>query len=152
MAQSESQLVDISKVVDAVVEQRNVDLPRVTFHRINDCEMAIDEETFHSVLNHLIQNAQEATKKQGWVKVELTQQENHIVVKITDNGCGMSKSFIHNRLFKAFDTTKGNAGMGIGVFEAKQFIEGIAGILKVESIEGEGTTFIIDLPINPVYA
>ncbi len=152
VAQSESQLVDISKVVDAVVEQRNVDLPRVTFHRINDCEMAIDEETFHSVLNHLIQNAQEATKKQGWVKVELTQQENHIVVKITDNGCGMSKSFIHNRLFKAFDTTKGNAGMGIGVFEAKQFIEGIAGILKVESIEGEGTTFIIDLPINPVYA
>ena len=152
VAQSESQLVDISKVVDAVVEQRNVDLPRVTFHRINDCEMAIDEETFHSVLNHLIQNAQEATKKQGWVKVELTQQENHIVVKITDNGCGMSKSFIHNRLFKAFDTTKGNAGMGIGVFEAKQFIEGIAGILKVESIEGVGTTFIIDLPINPVYA
>jgi sensor histidine kinase regulating citrate/malate metabolism len=42
--------------------------------------------------------------------------------------------------------------MGIGVFEAKQFIEGIAGLLKVESIEGEGTTFIIDLPINPVYA
>jgi putative PEP-CTERM system histidine kinase len=152
VAQSESQLVDISKVVDAVVEQRNVDLPRVTFDRVNDCEMAIDEETFHSVLNHLIQNAQEATKKQGWVKVELTQQENHIVVKIIDNGCGMSKSFIHNRLFKAFDTTKGNAGMGIGVFEAKQFIEGIAGILKVESIEGEGTTFIIDLPINPVYA
>ena len=152
VAQSESQLVDISKVVDAVVEQRNVDLPRVTFHRINDCEMAIDEETFHSVLNHLIQNAQEATKKQGWVKVELTQQENHIVIRITDNGCGMSKSFIDSRLFKPFDTTKGNAGMGIGVFEAKQFIEGIAGILKVESIEGEGTTFIIDLPINPVYA
>ncbi|MFT5296166.1 MAG: putative PEP-CTERM system histidine kinase [Colwellia sp.] len=152
VAQSESQLVDISNVVDAVVQQRNVHLPPVTFDRMNDCEMAIDEETFHSVLNHLIQNAQEATKKQGWVKVELTQQENHIVIKITDNGCGMSKSFIHNRLFKAFDTTKGNAGMGIGVFEAKQFIEGIAGLLKVESIEGEGTTFIIDLPINPVYA
>jgi putative PEP-CTERM system histidine kinase len=151
VAQSESQLVDISDLISSVVKQRNISLPLVTFDKINDCEMAIDEETFHSVLNHLIQNAQEATKKEGWVKVELTQQDKHIGIKIIDNGCGMSKNFINNRLFKAFDTTKGNAGMGIGVFEAKQFIEGIAGLLKVESIEGEGSTFIIDLPINPVY-
>jgi putative PEP-CTERM system histidine kinase len=151
VAQSESLLVDISELINSVVKQRNISLPLVTFENVNNCEMAIDGDTFHSVLNHLIQNAQEATNKQGWVKVELTQQEKHIEIKITDNGCGMSESFINNRLFKPFDTTKGNAGMGIGVFEAKQFIEGIAGLLKVESIEGEGTIFIIDLPINPVY-
>jgi putative PEP-CTERM system histidine kinase len=151
VAQSESLLVDISELINSVVKQRNISLPLVTFENVNNCEMAIDGDTFHSVLNHLIQNAQEATNKQGWVKVELTQQEKHIGIKITDNGCGMSESFINNRLFKPFDTTKGNAGMGIGVFEAKQFIEGIAGLLKVESIEGEGTIFIIDLPINPVY-
>jgi len=138
-------------LINSVVKQRNISLPLVTFEKVNNCEMAIDGETFHSVLNHLIQNAQEATNKQGWVKVELTQEEKHIEIKITDNGCGMSESFIKNRLFKPFDTTKGNAGMGIGVFEAKQFIEGIAGIVKVESIEEQGTIFIIDLPINPVY-
>jgi putative PEP-CTERM system histidine kinase len=151
VAQSESQLVDIGELINSVVKQRNISLPLVTFDNLNHCEMAIDGETFHSVLNHLIQNAQEATNKQGWVKVELTEQENHLGIVISDNGCGMSKDFITNRLFKPFDTTKGNAGMGIGVFEAKQFIEGIAGIIKVESIQGEGTKFIIDLPINPVY-
>jgi putative PEP-CTERM system histidine kinase len=151
VAQSKSLLVDISELINSVVKQRNISLPLVTFEKAEHCEMAIDGETFHSVLNHLIQNAQEATDKQGWVKVELTNQDNHIGIKITDNGCGMSKDFISNRLFKPFDTTKGNAGMGIGVFEAKQFVEGIAGIIKVESIEGEGTVFIIDLPINPVY-
>jgi putative PEP-CTERM system histidine kinase len=148
-AQSKSKLVDISAVINSVIEQRNIELPKVTFDKINHCEMAIDNETFHSVLNHLIQNAQEATSKDGWVKVELTQRENHIGIKISDNGCGMSTDFINNRLFKPFDTTKGNAGMGIGVFEAKQFFEGIAGIIKVESIEDKGTVFIIDLPINP---
>jgi putative PEP-CTERM system histidine kinase len=148
-AQSNSELVDISAVINSVIEQRNIELPKVTFDKINHCEMAIDNETFHSVLNHLIQNAQEATSKDGWVKVELTQRENHIGIKISDNGCGMSEDFINNRLFKPFDTTKGNAGMGIGVFEAKQFVEGIAGIIKVESIEDKGTVFIIDLPINP---
>jgi putative PEP-CTERM system histidine kinase len=151
VAQSESQLVDISEIITNVVEQRNVDSPKVTFESIKDCAMAIDGETFHSVLNHLIQNAQEATNNHGWVKVELIQQENHIGIKVSDNGCGMSKEFINNRLFKPFDTTKGNAGMGIGVFEAKQFIEGIAGLIKVESTEGNGTVFTIDLPINPVY-
>ncbi|MBA6348703.1 XrtA/PEP-CTERM system histidine kinase PrsK [Colwellia sp. BRX8-9] len=148
-AQPKSELVDISAVINSVIEQRNIELPKVTFDKINHCEMAIDNETFHSVLNHLIQNAQEATSKDGWVKVELTQRENHIGIKISDNGCGMSVDFINNRLFKPFDTTKGNAGMGIGVFEAKQFVEGIAGIIKVESIEDKGTVFIIDLPINP---
>ncbi|MBA6352537.1 XrtA/PEP-CTERM system histidine kinase PrsK [Colwellia sp. BRX9-1] len=148
-AQSKSELVDISAIINSVIEQRNIELPKVTFDKINHCEMAIDNETFHSVLNHLIQNAQEATSKDGWVKVELTQIENHIGIKISDNGCGMSADFINNRLFKPFDTTKGNAGMGIGVFEAKQFVEGIAGIIKVESIEDKGTVFIIDLPINP---
>ncbi|TWX51070.1 XrtA/PEP-CTERM system histidine kinase PrsK [Colwellia hornerae] len=148
-AQSKSELVDISEIISSVIEQRNIDLPKVIFNKFDHCEMAIDNETFHSVLNHLIQNAQEATSNDGWVKVELTQIENHIGIKISDNGCGMSTDFINNRLFKPFDTTKGNAGMGIGVFEAKQFVEGIAGIIKVESVEGQGTVFIIDLPISP---
>ena len=102
-----------------------------------------------SVVKELLENSIDSGAK----KISLLIKESgRTLIQVVDNGCGMSKSFIHNRLFKAFDTTKGNAGMGIGVFEAKQFIEGIAGILKVESIEGEGTTFIIDLPINPVYA
>jgi signal transduction histidine kinase len=41
--------------------------------------------------------------------------------------------------------------MGIGVFEAKQFIESIAGILSVDSEVGKGSTFQIELPIKPVF-
>ena len=60
----------------------------------------------------------------------------------------MSEEFINTRLFRPFDTTKGNAGMGIGVFEAKQFFESMAGIIKVESIPQQGTIFTIDLPLR----
>jgi len=150
-AQSKNKLVNVSDLIESVVRQRNINQPQVAFETVDNCEMAIDDDTFHSVLNHLIQNAQEATNTNGWVKVSLTKKSNHLGISITDNGCGMSKDFIDKRLFKPFDTTKGNAGMGIGVFEAKQFIESIAGLVKVESQEGRGTTFIIDLPINPVY-
>ena len=43
-------------------------------------------------------------------------------MEIEDNGCGMSKDFIQERLFKPFQTTKGNAGMGIGVYESREYI------------------------------
>ncbi|XQW85336.1 XrtA/PEP-CTERM system histidine kinase PrsK [Thalassotalea piscium] len=151
VAQSKSSLTDISKIVESVVEQSNVRKPQVTITQISSCSMAIDGETLHSVLNHLIQNAQEATKPDGWVKVSLVHEDKDIIIEISDNGCGMSPEFIKNRLFKPFDTTKGNAGMGIGVFEAKQFIESIAGLLSVDSEVDKGTTFQIELPIKPVF-
>jgi signal transduction histidine kinase len=58
----------------------------------------------------------------------------------------MSEIFIAERLFKPFDTTKGNAGMGIGVYEAKQFIEGVNGSIKVFSKENKGSQFKIIIP------
>lgn len=149
--QSKSELVDVSKIVENVVQQRNVKKPFVTITQITSCSMAIDGETLHSVLNHLIQNAQEATNVDGWVKVSLVHEDKDIIIDISDNGCGMSAEFIKSRLFKPFDTTKGNAGMGIGVFEAKQFIESIAGLLSVDSEVGKGSTFQIELPIKPVF-
>jgi putative PEP-CTERM system histidine kinase len=146
-----SKSVDLGDLISRVVEQRNVIKPKVDFDMISNCVLSLNDETFFSVMNHLIQNAQEATKTDGWVKVTLQSTELDAIIKIEDNGLGMSKDFIDKRLFKAFDTTKGNAGMGIGVYEAKQFIESRAGIIHVISEEGKGTTFTIEIPINPVY-
>ena len=89
-------------------------------------------------MHHLIQNAQEACDNHGWVKVTLAEKKRTIRITIEDSGCGMSEDFINTRLFRPFDTTKGNAGMGIGVFEAKQFFENMAGVIKVESVVDQG--------------
>ena len=67
---------------------------------------------------------------------------------VLDNGNGMSESFIKTRLFKPFDTTKGNAGMGIGAYEAKQFVEAQGGSIEVTSFENEGSIFKLALPID----
>ena len=149
--QSKTKKVDISAVVDKVVAQCNIRTPKVLLEANQSCVLSIDDESFHSVLNHLIQNAQEATADDGWVKVNVGLTDIDAVITISDNGSGMSEEFIKKRLFKPFDTTKGNAGMGIGVFEAKQFFEGNAGSLAVESIENQGTVFTLTLPINPSF-
>ena len=134
-----------------MVAQCNVRTPTVELSAKQECTLNLDGETLHSILNHLIQNAQEATSSSGWVKVTMQVKVANVEITIEDNGCGMSQQFIEKRLFKPFDTTKGNAGMGIGVYEAKQFIESIAGTIKVASEEHKGTTFIVNLPINPVF-
>jgi putative PEP-CTERM system histidine kinase len=145
-AESERKQINIADVVHKVILQRNVQLPAVTIETLLDVTMVIDEETFTSVLNHLLQNAQEATNENGWVKINTEVIEDNLHIAIIDNGCGMSAQFIKTRLFKPFDTTKGNAGMGIGVYEAKQFIESIGGTMQVTSFENKGTIFTLNIP------
>ncbi len=148
VAQSSNKSIQLESIIEKVIKQRNVNQPQVSFELINPCELVLDDETFFSVMNHLIQNAQEATKADGWVKVHLSVAGKYVQIEIEDNGSGMSAAFIKNRLFKPFDTTKGNAGMGIGVFEAKQFFESLHGEISVKSIEGEGTKMLISIPTS----
>ena len=147
VAESTNKSIDLGDTIEQVTAQRNVELPKVTVTNKVTCLMNIDHERFFSVMNHLIQNAQEATSDAGWVEITLNKLQSSVKIVVSDNGCGMSESFIKTRLFKPFDTTKGNAGMGIGVFEAKQFFESLDGNLKVESAEGHGTKMIINLPV-----
>lgn len=139
---------NINELLRKVVEQRNLELPQVQLDIDGTIEILIDDETFTSVINHLIQNAQDATTDNGWVKIKADSFDDQLKIAITDNGCGMSKDFINHRLFKPFDTTKGNAGMGIGVFEAKQFVESLGGNIQVVSFENKGTTFHLSIPVE----
>ncbi|WP_371194249.1 XrtA/PEP-CTERM system histidine kinase PrsK [Glaciecola sp. SC05] len=111
-------------------------------------EISIDAEKFINVMYHLISNAQQATNESGKVTVDVCALENGVEISIEDDGTGMSDDFIQQRLFKPFDTTKGNAGMGIGAYDAKQFVEECGGNIIVNSELGKGTQFIVYLPIE----
>ncbi|MDP5029340.1 MAG: PEP-CTERM system histidine kinase PrsK [Paraglaciecola sp.] len=149
VASSES-LVLLSQCIEQVVQQRCATLyptPNVSVN--NETEVVLDKEKFANVMYHLISNAQQATRDDGQIDVILDKSDNekYMLVRIVDNGCGMSEAFIQTRLFKPFDTTKGNAGMGIGAFDAKMFLDKIGGQLSVESEEGQGSTFTLRIPI-----
>jgi putative PEP-CTERM system histidine kinase len=146
VAESVEKQTDVKALILKVIEQRNVQSPKVSAQLSLESKLSIDEETFSSILNHLLQNAQEATNDDGWVKIKAEIVATNLHISITDNGCGMSADFIANRLFKPFDTTKGNAGMGIGVYEARQFIESVNGTIQVTSCESEGSHFKIVIP------
>lgn len=100
-----------------------------------------------SVIEHLLQNAIEATPETGEIVVGLERRGDKALLTLKDTGCGMDREFINTRLFKPFDTTKGKAGMGIGAYESRHVISSMKGELLVESEPGSGTCFTVVLPL-----
>ncbi|WP_158967569.1 XrtA/PEP-CTERM system histidine kinase PrsK [Paraglaciecola sp. L3A3] len=144
-------LVVLSHCIEQVIEQRcGSYLPKPSLQIIDELPVVLDQDKLSNVMYHLISNAQQATSDQGEVKVSVDKSldEQFIIVKIIDNGSGMSDEFIRTRLFKPFDTTKGNAGMGIGAFDAKAYLEKIGGQLLVNSEEQVGSIFTLRIPAH----
>ena len=107
-----------------------------------------DKDRCGAIIGHLIRNAQDATPADGRVIVRLFKRDRKAIIEVQDTGTGMDKAFIRDRLFRPFDSTKGKAGMGIGVYEARDYIHKLGGDLEVISRPGEGSTFRVRLSIS----
>ncbi len=142
-----SQFDLVSLILD-IIRQQSQQLPKPEFQStIDHCMINGKQEQISAVLGHLVQNAQDATYDEGLVIVKLMSDKKWAIIKVIDRGCGMDEKFISERLFKPFDTTKGNAGMGIGVYEAKSYILKHSGSISVKSELNQGTEFTIQLPL-----
>lgn len=141
--------VDLVSVLESVVRARAGEspVPRLECAR-RDLKVEAEPDRLASVLEHLVQNAQEATAGDGAVTVRVAARGGYAEVEVEDTGCGMDAHFISERLFRPFDTTKGNAGMGVGVYESREFVMAAGGELDVRSAPGEGTLFRVRLPMQ----
>jgi putative PEP-CTERM system histidine kinase len=105
-----------------------------------------DPERLTAAIEHLVRNAQDATPDTGEVALELEQDSGIAIIRIRDNGGGMSEQFVRERLFRPFDSTKGSKGMGIGAYQARDYVRTLGGELKVDTSPGDGALFTITLP------
>ena len=117
-----------------------------------ECELEeiwlnMDQDRMTSVIENLIQNALDATPDDGTVSVSLTVEDKRAMITITDTGCGMDAAFVRERLFRPFDTTKGDTGMGIGAYECREYVHSLNGELEVDSKPGQGTSVRMLLPV-----
>ncbi|HUN75626.1 MAG TPA: XrtA/PEP-CTERM system histidine kinase PrsK [Steroidobacteraceae bacterium] len=115
-------------------------------------EVVVNRERLLQVLEHVIRNAQEATPPDGSVSVRIARAAQQALIEVADTGTGMDAEFIRTRLFRPFDTTKGERGFGIGAFEAREFVRKCGGSITVESTPGKGTRFMISIPLAPALA
>jgi putative PEP-CTERM system histidine kinase len=143
-------MVNLVKLLEEVVRDAQAAKPAPVLECApSDMAVTADRDRLASVMGHVIRNAQDATSEDGRVIVRLQKANGHAVVEVEDNGCGMDEAFIRARLFRPFQTTKGDSGMGIGVYEAREFVRSLGGDIQVESKPGKGTIFRIQLPHQP---
>ena len=113
-------------------------------------QLHASRDRLSAIIGHMISNAQDATPDDGRIIVRLFRLGEHAIIEVQDTGTGMDKEFIRTRLFKPFVSTKGKSGMGIGVYETRDYVHKLGGDIEVISRVGEGTTFRIRLPISHV--
>jgi putative PEP-CTERM system histidine kinase len=140
--------VDLGSTVDRAAKRCE---PRLPYPDIvadrDDLTINADPERLTTVFEHLIRNAQDATQGEGHISVKVSANGAYATVSIEDDGCGMSPEFIRERLFRPFDSTKGSQSMGIGAYQAREYVRQLGGQLEVSSAPGEGTRFDIRLPL-----
>ncbi|QYH37783.1 sensor histidine kinase [Algoriphagus sp. NBT04N3] len=109
--------------------------------KINQVFMNIINNAVHALSDHI------DTVKDPKIEIRTRSLGDHVVVEIEDNGPGMP-DHVRQRIFEPFFTTKAvGKGTGLGLSIVYSIIENHKGTLEVNSEVGQGTTFIITLPI-----
>ena len=141
-----SRLVSLADVVQRTALRAGTRLPVPSVEVEQDAHVNVDPEQLSMVLDHILRNAQDATPANGSVNIRVTVENGAPTVDIRDNGSGMDENFVRERLFRPFDTTKGARGMGIGAYQAREYLRSVAGDVRVTSRPGAGTTFSLVFP------
>ena len=140
--------IDLTKLVQQLVNQYQHQAPAPYVEGTpSEAIIKADTEQLRSVLGHLIQNAQDATPAAGEITLTIKMSKGSVVLFIQDTGAGMTEEFISDQLFKPFESTKGLTGMGIGAYQAREYIRKIGGSIDVTSEPGVGSCFSVRIPL-----
>ncbi|HEX8899420.1 MAG TPA: hybrid sensor histidine kinase/response regulator, partial [Chthoniobacterales bacterium] len=149
-------LVDLAKIVQQAVSltepkwRRQTQATGLTVEVVAEAKaspfVAGQESALREVLTNLIFNAVDAMPQGGRISLETSIERNNAVIRVRDNGTGMTES-VRQRCLEPFFSTKGERGTGLGLSMVYGIVERHGGKLEIESAPGEGTTFIIRLPV-----
>lgn len=148
--------VDINALVELIMRRlrpiaQNRDV-EVVYESVRPVTAAVDEVKITKVISNLVENAIKYNKEHGWVRVKLDADHQYFSVEVADSGIGIpaeSIDHIYERFYRV-DKSRSReiGGTGLGLAITRSAILMHRGTIKVESIEGEGTTFTIRIPLK----
>ncbi len=148
--------VDVNALVELIMrrlrpiaQKRDVE---VVYESVRPVTAAVDEVKMTLVISNLVENAIKYNKEHGWVKVKLDADHQYFTVEVADSGIGIpaeSVDHIYERFYRVDKSrSKEIGGTGLGLAITRSAILMHRGMIKVESAEGEGTTFTIRIPLK----
>ena len=147
--------VDVCALVSRIVSEVQLTLYD---HEIRiDCSLQTaviqgDELRLEQAFQNLIQNAIKYSGKGDPIVVDVCRRGAQVCVAVCDQGIGIpeaARSQLFERFYRAGNVDQRNiSGLGIGLYVVKQIVELHGGSVTVESVEGEGSTFTLSLPLD----
>lgn len=148
--------VDIDALVELIMRRlrpiaQNRDV-EVVYESVRPVTAAVDEVKMTLVISNLVENAIKYNKEHGWVKVKLDADHQFFTVEVADSGVGIPNECLDHIYERFFRVDKSRSreigGTGLGLAITRSAILMHRGTIKAESIEGEGTTFTIRIPLK----
>ncbi|MGC9976404.1 MAG: ATP-binding protein [Syntrophales bacterium] len=138
----------LQKIVNLIQEEAKLKgITLETLYKGNHAIIPMDVDKFQQAIFNLVKNAMESISGEGAVRILVDSSgKNRVIIKISDNGCGMTAEEME-RIFNPEYTTK-EKGLGLGLPLAHEIIRGHGGEIRVLSQPGSGTTFEISLPVG----
>jgi len=130
------------QLMQPTLEQKNIEIE--TILKDPDLSLEADTNLLEQVLINLVVNAIEAVKEKPHPKIVLSAYLNNNrkpIIKVADNGSGMPAEILEKIFIPFFSTKK--SGSGIGLSLCKQIMMLHKGNIQVQSVDGEGTAFLL---------
>ena len=105
-----------------------------------------DRNRMRQVMVNIIDNAIKYTDEQGQINVRVESLGDRVVLTVTDNGCGIPERELSRVTRRFYKANNRRSGFGIGLAVAEEIIHMHQGQLRLDSIEGKGTTVTVRLP------
>jgi signal transduction histidine kinase len=126
----------------------------IEFHLDMDkADYTCEKDLLQQVWMNLLHNAIKFSEDSGAIHIVLTNEGGRITVGIQDHGPGIPQEE-QERIFNAFykaDRSRKREGNGLGLIIVKRIVDIMHGGIRLESLQGEGTTFLVDLPATKEY-
>ena len=155
MGDSERKLVDLTKIVQGVIDMvKNLGRYReknIQFSQKMAIQAEVNGQEFKQVVMNLLTNALDCVAKNGNVWIETKKQMGNAVIVFKDDGCGMSNDVLEHIFEPFFTRRKHGEGTGLGLSISHQIIADHGGIIAAYSEgKGKGSTFEVSVPLRKV--
>ena len=138
----------ILKRLRPIAEKANVE---VVFESNRSVSAEIDASRLSLAFSNLVENAIKYNNENGWVRVTLDADHKFFYLKVADSGIGIPAEF-KERVFERFyrvdkARSRETGGTGLGLAITKSVVLMHHGAIRVDSVEGEGSTFMVRIPL-----